>query len=340
MFRRRPAARMSLAVAPLVLAPVMAQAAPASAATVVTVARDGSGNFTTVQAAVDAAPSSGAGYEIDIKPGTYRGTVSVPSAKSHVTLKGLGSSPDQVVIVENHAASAYGTRGSATVTVAARDFRAENLTFANDYDEAANGSSQAVALDLEGDRAVLNDVRVLGNQDTLLLWSASTSTVARSYIRASYIEGDVDFIFGRGTAVFDRDEIHSLSRGSSSNNGYVTAAATSSSSPYGFLFYRSTLTSNAHAKSVYLGRPWHPSGDVNAIGQVLFRECTLGAHIRDDPWTDMSGFSWRDARFSEYRNTGPGAGVNGNRPQLGDSQAPSYTPARYLAGTDGWNPVF
>lgn len=335
MSRVRPATCAALAA--LGIAAVAVPAGTASAATVITVAQDGSGDYTTVQAAVNAA---GSGYEIDVKPGTYRGTVSVPSAKAHLTLKGLGSSPSQVLIVDDHPASVYGTSGSATVTVAASDFRAENLTFSNDYNEAANGSSQAVALNLEGDRAILNDVRVLGNQDTLELWSSSTSTVARSYVRASYIEGDVDFIFGRGTAVFDRDEIHSLSRGSSSNNGYVTAAATSSANPYGFLFYRSTLTSNAPAKSVYLGRPWHPGGDVNAIAQVLYRECTLGAHVRDDPWTDMSGFSWKSARFSEYKNTGAGATVNGNRPQLGDSQASSYTPARYLAGSDGWNPVF
>ncbi|MEV5747877.1 pectinesterase family protein [Actinoallomurus sp. NPDC052308] len=324
----------------LALTAVASYGGPVSAATVVTVATDGSGNFTTVQAAVNAAPAGGSGYEIDVKPGTYRGTVSIPSAKTHVTLKGVGSGRDQVVIVENHPASTYGTQGSATAAVSANDFRAENLTFANDYDEAKNGSSQAVALDLNADRAVLNNVRVLGNQDTLLLWTAGTGTVGRSYIRKSYVEGDIDFIFGRGTAVFDRTEIHSLSRGSSANNGYVTAAATTDTNPYDLLFYRSTLTSDAPAKSVYLGRPWHPSGDAHAVGQVLFRECTLGAHIRDDPWTDMSGFSWRSARFSEYTNTGAGAAVNANRPQLGASQAPSYTPNAYLAGSDGWNPVF
>ncbi|WP_433180749.1 pectinesterase family protein [Actinoallomurus sp. CA-150999] len=334
---RRVGSAVAVSLASMTL---VALGGPASAATVVTVAQDGSGNYTTVQAAVNAAPSNGSGFEIDIKPGTYRGTVSVPSAKTHVTLKGLGSSRDQVVIVENHAASQYGTQGSATVSVSANDFKATNLTFSNDYDEAKNGSSQAVALDLGADRAVLDNVRVLANQDTLLLWTASTGTVGRSYIRASYIEGDVDFIFGRGTAVFDRSEIHSLSRGSSSNNGYVTAAATNKANPYGFLFYKSTLTSNAPAKSVYLGRPWHPSNDANAVGQVLFRECTLGAHIRNDPWTDMSGFSWKDARFSEYANTGAGAAVNSNRPQLSASQASSYTPARYLAGSDGWNPVY
>jgi pectin methylesterase-like acyl-CoA thioesterase len=109
---------------------------------------------------------------------------------------------------------------------------------------------------------------------------------------------------------------------------------------YGFLFYQCNLTTNgAAAASVYLGRPWHPSGDVNAIGQVLYRESTLGAHIKSAPWTDMSGFSWKDARFSEYRNTGPGSGTGTDRPQLSDAQAASYTPQKYLAGSDGWNPI-
>jgi pectin methylesterase-like acyl-CoA thioesterase len=111
--------------------------------------------------------------------------------------------------------------------------------------------------------------------------------------------------------------------------------------PYGLLFTQCTLTSDgAAAKSVHLGRPWHPSGDVNAIGQVLFRDSVLGAHIKDAPWTDMSGFSWKDARFSEYRNSGAGATVTADRPQLTDAQAATYTPQRYLAGGDGWNPLF
>jgi pectin methylesterase-like acyl-CoA thioesterase len=78
---------------------------------------------------------------------------------------------------------------------------------------------------------------------------------------------------------------------------------------------------------------------VNAIAQVVFRESTLGAHIKSAPWTDMSGFSWKAARFFEYKSTGAGSGVNSNRPQLSDAQAPSYTRQTYLAGSDGWNPV-
>lgn len=189
------------------------------------------------------------------------------------------------------------------------------------------------------DRLVFRHVRFLGNQDTLYVNSASTADIGRAYFRDCYIEGDVDSIFGRGTAVFDRSEIRALSRGSDTNNGYVTAASTMISNRYGFLIYRSRLTTNAPAGTVYLGRPWHPSGDPNAIAQVVYRESWLGAHIKTAPWTDMSGFSWRDARFFEYRNVGPGAAINPDRPQLADEQAASYLPENYLVGSDGWNPT-
>jgi pectin methylesterase-like acyl-CoA thioesterase len=81
------------------------------------------------------------------------------------------------------------------------------------------------------------------------------------------------------------------------------------------------------------------SDDLNAIAQVVYRESTLGAHIKSSPWTDMSGFSWRDARFFEYQNTGAGSTVTSDRPQLTSSQAAALTPQAYLAGSDGWNPI-
>lgn len=309
---------------------------PAHAASEIVVAADGSGQVTTVQAAVDRAAS---GDTVVIRPGTYRGTVTIPAARSGITLRGATGSAADVVITESRPQGSS-AQGNATVAALARDLTVRDLTIRNDYDEAANGSSQALALYTTGDRQVFRNVRLLGNQDTLQTKSANGAT-ARQYFVDSYIAGDVDFIYGSGTAVFDGCEIRSLSRGSTSNNGYVTAAATSRNAPYGLLFVRSRFTSDAPAGTVYLGRPWHPSGDVNAIGQVLIRESELGAHIRtSQPWTDMSGFSWKtDARFSEYRNTGPGAGVNANRPQLADAQSGDYTAQRYLAGTDGWNPV-
>ncbi|MFI9638609.1 pectinesterase family protein [Micromonospora sp. NPDC051925] len=314
------------------------------------VAQDGSGDFTSVQAAVDAVPSGNSSrYTITIRPGTYRELVSIPVGKPYVSFVGSTGDARDVVIVYDNASGTpkpsggtYGTSGSASVTIDGNDFTARHLTFANDFDEAAHDYSaeQAVAVLTRADRLVFDDVRFLGNQDTLYHNSANADAVGRAYFRDCYVEGDVDFIFGRGTGVFDRCEIRSLSRGSTSNNGYVTAASTMISNPYGLLFAGCTLTTDsAAAQSVHLGRPWHPSGDVNAIGQVVFRDSVLGAHVLDSPWSDMSGFSWRDARFSEYRNSGPGSTVTTDRPQLTDAQASTYTPQRYLAGADGWNPV-
>jgi pectin methylesterase-like acyl-CoA thioesterase len=320
-----------------------------AAATTITVAADGSGNHTTVQAAINAVPANNTGaVTINVKAGTYRGVVTIPADKPYITLVGLGSAPGQVVIVEGHASGqtkpgggTYGTSGSASVFVNANNTVIRNLTMSNDFNEAANtlDAEQAVAVNTSGDRVEFDNVRILGNQDTLLVNAPSATAVRRLYVRNSYVEGDVDFIFGRGTMVFQNGTVHSLTRGSSSNNGYLTAAATDINNKFGYLFWGTTLTSNAPAKTVYLGRPWHPSGDVNARGQVLYRGVTMGAHIRDDPWTDMSGFSWKDARFAEYSSTGAGAVVNANRPQMSASTAAQYVPTAYLAGSDGWNPI-
>jgi pectin methylesterase-like acyl-CoA thioesterase len=341
------AGRISL-VGLVVAGSVVVGGAPAFAATTVTVAADGSGNYRTVQAAIDAAPANSSSvYTVNIKAGTYRGTVSIPSNKPYISLVGTGSAATAVVLVEGHASgltksdgSTYGTAGSATVTIAAANTTVSNLTMSNDFNEAAYNLSaeQAVAVNTSGDRVQFSNVRILGNQDTLLVNTSGTA-VRRLYVRNSYVEGDVDFIFGGGTMVFQNGEVRSLTRGSSSNNGYITAAATNINNKFGYLFWGTHLTSNAPAKTVYLGRPWHPGGDVNAIAQVLYRGVIMDAHIRDDPWTDMSGFSWRNARFTEYSSTGAGAVVNSNRPQMSASTAAQYTPTAYLAGSDGWNPI-
>ncbi len=309
----------------------------------IVVAADGSGDYTTVQAAVNAAAS---GATILIKAGNYKGAVTVPSSKTGITFRGATGNAADVVIHENRCAGCdngsggtWGTSGSASVLLQGANFTAEDLTFANSYDEAANGQSQAVAVKVQGDRMVFDNVRFLGNQDTLLTDSPSATTVSRQYYHDCYVEGDVDFIFGRGTAVFDECEIKSLNRGSTSNNGYVTAASTEITNRYGLLFYQCDMTSNAPSNSVYLGRPWPAGGSTTARGQVLYRESNLGDHFRDDPWTDMSGLSWRDARLSEYQNTGPGSGVNDNRPQMSSSDAANYEPVDYLRGSDGWNPI-
>ncbi|GAA1770293.1 pectinesterase family protein [Kocuria aegyptia] len=306
--------------------------------------------FRTVQAAVDAAEPGGARRTvIRIQPGEYREVLRVPSGKPRISLVGMGERPEDVVLVYDNASGTvkpdgsgpFGTSGSASARVDGADFVARNLTFGNDFDEAAHPelkNRQAVALHLTGDRAVLSGVRLLGNQDTLLVNSPASGVVARSWFDRCYVEGDVDFVFGRGTAVFEDCEIRSLDRGSATNNGYVTAGSQDLGIAHGYLFDRCRFTSGATAGTVHLGRPWHPGGDPRAVAQVLVRDSWLGAHVSASPWTDMSGFSWREARFAEHHNRGPGAQVTPDRPQLPAGEEDRFTARTYLGGDDGWAP--
>ncbi|MFI9011567.1 pectinesterase family protein [Actinosynnema sp. NPDC053489] len=332
--KRRPAAARratTLTALPLV---VLALATPAHAATTITVAADGSGDHTTIQAALAAAAP---GTVINVKPGTYRGQVSIPAAKPGITLRGTSGTSSDVVITGSTPASAAGTAGSATVLNLARDTSVTGLTIANTY---AAHDSQALALYAGGDRQVYRNVRLLGYQDTFLSWGGTGASQVRQYVYKSYIEGAVDFIYGNGALVVDSTTIQSLDRGSG-NNGYITAAATHSSNRYGILITRSTLKGPAAARTVALGRCWHAGGAADAIGQVLVRDSVLGGHIRQaGAWQDMSGFSWRTCRFAEYGNTGAGATTGTtDRPQMSATTAAEHTAQKYLAGNDGWNPV-
>ncbi|MGI5460902.1 hypothetical protein ACQEWB_48645 [Streptomyces sp. CA-249302] len=109
---------------------------------------------------------------------------------------------------------------------------------------------------------------------------------------------------------------------------------------YGILITNSSITSSAAADTFFLGQPWHNT--TTAQPQAVIRDSSLPAAITAaQPWTDMTpDYSWKSARFSEYHNSGPGAGVNANRPQLTPTQAGDCTPRKYLAGTDGWNPTW
>lgn len=286
-----------------------------------TVAADGTGTHRTVQAAIDAVGAGNTSRKtITIKPGTYREIVTIPATKPFITLQGGGDSSDDVVIVNNHSsAGGYGTSGSATLFANGKDFNAVNLTISNDYGEG----SQAVAANLNADKLVFDNVRFLGAQDTLLVNSG------RSYVKGGYVEGTVDFIFGGGTAVFNGTKIYQKR----TSGGPITAARTDPGNAYGFLFNKVTVTGAAN-NVTQLGRPWGPNA------QVLFRESSLSATIRTaQPWTDMSNNSWKNARFFEYANTGSGAATNSNRPQMSASTAANFTPQKYLAGSDNWNPV-
>ncbi|WP_225636539.1 pectinesterase family protein [Streptomyces solaniscabiei] len=320
----------------------------AAAATTLTVAKDGTGQYTTVQAAVNAVPANNpARVVIAVKPGTYRETVKVPSTKPHVTIQGTGGSRKDTVIVYNNAAGTqkpdgsgtYGTSGSATVAVEADDFQARNLSITNDFDEGANQSlsgHQAVALRTAADKVFLDGVIVTGDQDTLLLDTAAKDKLGRVYVSNSYVLGNVDFIFGRATAAIDRSVITLRKRWDGSSAGYITAPSTPAGRK-GLLIANSTVNGDVSSSSFYLGRPWHAGGDTTLDPQTTVRNTNLSAAIKSTPWTDMSGFPWKDDRFAEYRNTGPGAGsASTNRPFLTDAQAADQEVADWLGE---WSPT-
>ncbi|GAA3833071.1 pectinesterase family protein [Streptomyces phyllanthi] len=319
----------------------------AAAATTLTVAKDGSGQYTSVQKAVDAVPANNPSrVVIAVKPGTYREVVKVPANKPHVTIQGTGGSRKDTVIVYGNAAGmqkpdgsgTYGTPGSATVSIQSDDSQVRNLTVTNDFDEAKHQdiANQAVALLTSADRIVLDSLIINGDQDTLELETAAKDKLGRVYVTNSYITGNVDFIFGRATVVIDKSVITLKKRWNGTSAGYVTAPSTPADRK-GILINRSTINGDVSAASFHLGRNWHPGGDTTVDPQTTVRNSTLSAAIKSTPWSDMGGFSWKDDRFAEYKNTGPGSGsASSNRPQLTDAQATGQEVADWLGN---WTPT-
>jgi pectin methylesterase-like acyl-CoA thioesterase len=344
----RSAATLMIAVTGFAAAALVTSAG-ASAATTITVAADGSGNYKTVQAAVNAVPSGGAAYVIRIGKGTYNEVINVPASKPDLTLEGATGNAADVVIAFGNAAwmtgpsgAVLGTEGSATATIAASNVTVEDVTIANTYNPAAfpaHGYSQAVALNAMGDRMIFRSDRFLGLQDTLLAWQPTPSDTFRQLYENSFIEGNVDFLFGDADAVFYADNIKLEDHGAAAGgtNGYLTASATDGGHTYGFLIDSCTISSSAAASTFYLGRPWHPY--TGADPQVVVRDTSLPAQIKSTPWTTMSGFSFNPGRNEEYNNSGPGSGVSSSRPQLTSTQAAGYTAQAYLVGSDGWAPL-
>ncbi|MBR8641018.1 twin-arginine translocation signal domain-containing protein [Streptomyces tuirus] len=309
----------------------------------------GAGDFTTVRDAVAAA--GGSGYTLVIAPGVYRQTVAVDRARTEMTWIGASENPGDVVVVYDNAAGTpkpgggtHGTTGSATTTVQADGFTARWITFANDWlraDHPDITGTQAVALKVQGDRSAFHHCRFLGHQDTLYADSMALGSFARQYFAHCYAEGDVDFVFGRATAVFEHCHFRTLHRTdlSAAPYGFVFAPSTAGANPLGYLVTRSRVTSEAPDGFYKLARPWVPSSDTTARPMLTVRDTRLGPGIDAvAPYTNMSNsYPWQSMRFAEYRNTGPGAVVSvpENRPQLGASQAASHTRDHYLGD---WRP--
>lgn len=306
----------------------------------VTVSHVGPANFKTLQDAITAAPATG--EVIFIQPDTYREKLHID--KPNIHLIGLGKNPQDVVLSWDDAAiTAGGTGKSGTLTVNADGFEAENLTIENTWEnehQRTEVGSQAVALLLSSDRAVLDRVRLVGAQDTLYANSRTCRSItetapcdaSREFFNDCYIEGHVDYIFGDAKAVFDHCELHSR------EHPVVTITAQSKHFPAedsGYYFLHCRITGADNGARILFGRPWR------AESTVLFYDTDIEQKLDRDGWSDWDG-RLATSTYREYKSHGPG--VNGGHrivqsPPLTTSQEQSLTPSALLHGRDGWNPL-
>jgi pectinesterase len=315
---------------------LFAQTAPTSRD--LTVAWDGSGDYKSIQEAINATRDLGPRQvTIHIKKGVYHEKVVIPSWKTGISL--VGENADSTIIVNDDYSGkpvpcgkdAYGrtrmsTFTSFTLLIQGDDCHIKDLTIMNN----AGRVGQAVALNVEGDRCTVTGCRLLGNQDTLYLAKGTS----RQYYRDCYIEGTTDFIFGEATAVFDHCTIKSLI------SSFITAAATTQRQAYGFVFLHCRLIADTGATKVYLGRPWRP------YARTVYIDTDMGSQILPEGWNPWKGDAMfpdkeKTAFYAEYHSTGPGANAQSRvswSKQLSKAEAAGYTLKNILGGQDGWVP--
>jgi pectinesterase len=240
----------------------------------------------------------------------------------------IGENPTNTVIVyglyagmTNLDGLPIGTFHTPTVTIDADDFTAENLIFEN----SAGPVGQALALRVDGDRAVFRHCRFIGWQDTILV------NRGRQYFEDCFVSGQTDFIFGAATSWFERCVLCSRGAG-----GYLTAASTPFDAPFGLVFSHCQILGETPATRTYLGRPWRP------YASTLFLNTEMSGVVRPEGWHDWNKpEAHQTARYAEYDSTGPGAGpaarANWSK-QLTPAEAAAITPAKVLGGAEGWNP--
>ena len=292
----------------------------------IVVAKDGSGNYTSVQKAFDALPfGNKKPITILIKKGIYKERLVLDSLKDFVIL--IGEDKNETILTfDNHQGTILpngdtaNTWTSASFFIYASHFKAENITFENN---AGFTAGQAVAVFASGDELSFFNCRFVGFQDVLFCYRAGS----RQYYKDCYIEGTTDFIFGSATAVFQNCYIHSKKK------SHVTAASTPKEVKYGFTFFDCKLTADPGLNGVSLGRPWRPYASVTYI------RCEIGDHILPEGWNN-----WRDpanektVRYAEYKSFGVGANIEGRvkwAKQLSDEEVKAYSLKNIFCD---WNP--
>lgn len=275
------------------------------------VAKDGTGNYTALQDAINAAPTNSATpYVIFIKNGRYYEKITIPSNKPNIQL--IGESVANVVVTYDDYAGkpitgggTLGTQNSASVTINANDFTAVNITFENGfkYDSAVSAGitgTQAVAVVVNADRAAFKNCRFIGMQDTLYTKGSGTP---RHYFYKCYIDGIVDFIFGSSVAIFDSCVVYPKSR-TTTGNSYITAANTTIGQAYGYWFKDCNIPNNTGNTSYFLGRPWNnATSGVTAANKTVYTNCKMSSSVNPLGWSTWdAGTNTNVITYAEYQS--------------------------------------
>ena len=320
------------------------------------IAQDGSGDFTTVQAAVDAVRGGDRAPTILlIRPGVYHERVAIHKNNLRI----IGEDRDRTVITYSACAkdpaedgSERGTFLSFTVIVTGTNVELENLTIRNDAGEG-KVVGQAVALYAAGDRGIYRNCRLIAHQDTLFTGplmpsvvadiaprqgaaeckpacNECTETYSREYFENCYIQGDVDFIFGSYRCWFEGCTLYMNKRG-----GYYTAANTPETQRWGYVFHRCRLTGECAQGAGFLGRPWR------SFARTLFLDCEMDEHVAPGGFTDWDAVRIVTDRYGEYGTSGARADQSTRHPaqkRLSAWEARRVTLQEVIGGWDGWRP--
>jgi len=313
------------------------------------VAKDGSGGYSAIQAAIDAAPTgSTKPYLILVKNGTYTGHVDIPATKPFIHL--IGQFRDSVVIEDNRLSGAssdpnvpvYSIDPGATVVVKSTDCYFENITLSNSYGYYTQAGPQALALYTNNDKVIFKNCWLRSYQDTYMTGGGKAY---RGYLTDCKIEGAVDFIYGQGDFFFDKCTIYCTRL----TGGYIVAPNHAIGTKWGYVFSNCTIDGKSGTVT-YLGRPWHDAPKTSFFNTI----CKIGIYPAGW-WYTMGGipaifadYNTMDAngspldlsqRITDYQYTEGSIIIKGTaKNSFTDAEAAEYTYENVTTGTDSWDP--
>ena len=312
------------------------------------VAADGSGDYTSLQEAIDAAPAGCvAPYLIFVKAGLYNEHIDIPATKPYLHIIGQGR--DLVSIEDDKlcgGTNALDVSVGATVVDHAKNGYFEGVSFVNSYGRDNNDGPQALALYTMEDRVILNRCGLISYQDTYL---TSKTVNRRHYVKDCWIEGAVDFIYGQGNVFFDACTLNIVRK----SGGYIVAPNHAAGTTWGYVFMNTVITAPGVASEtdVWLGRPWHENPItvfINTRAEVTIPAAGWFDHMGGLPtlWADYNTvdangkpLDLSNRTHTYYYTDDDGNKVYGEAKNfLTDEEAAAYTLKNVLSGDDAWQP--